>query len=158
MRWNVCASAVRSCPCGAFGTTITTHTLNISLCCALGCGKKSPPKNTTLYLQNNKIRKSAFKESNQTALRTTHWHANNLATLVVHFGTHTNTNTHYTGIVASKHRSFALPTQRSWCVRWNVCAYAVRSWPGGAFGTMNTTHTKKHFTSVCPRLRKKIPS
>ena len=26
LRWNVCASAVRSCPCRAFGTTHTTHT------------------------------------------------------------------------------------------------------------------------------------
>ena len=36
--------------------------------------------------------------------------------LVVHFGTHTPTPTHTTLLVASKHRSSALPTQRSRCI------------------------------------------
>ena len=76
------------------------------------------------------------------------WPAN--AALVVHFGTHTRTPTHSTLlVVAYKHPSAGLPTQRWWCMRWNVCASAVRSC---YYMTMrdnkkkkNTTH--KHFTS-----------
>ena len=60
--------------------------------------------------------------------------------LVVHFGTHTPTPTHTTLlVVAPKHPSAALPTQRWWCMRWNVCASAVRSC---SCGTTNTTHSK----------------
>ena len=83
------------------------------------------------------------------------WPAN--PALVVHFGTHTRTPTHSTLlVVAYNHPSAGLPTQRWWCMRLNVCASAVRSCPCGAFGTTNTTH-QKHFTSLCPGLRKKSP-
>ena len=60
--------------------------------------------------------------------------------LVVHFGTHTPTPTHTTTlVVAYKHPSAALRTQRWWCMRWNVCASAVRSC---SCGTTNTTYGK----------------
>ena len=58
---------------------------------------------------------------------------------------------------ASKHRSAALPTQRWWCKRWNVCASAVRSCPCGALGTTNTTHTKKFHFVVSWTAEKKNP-
>ena len=82
MRWNVCASAVRSCPCGAFRTTNTTHTKHISLRCALGCRKKIPfQKNRRVLTKPNNSNDCA---SNHTALRTTPWHANNLTAHTAH--------------------------------------------------------------------------
>ena len=158
MRWNVFVSAVQSCPCGAFGTTNTTHTENISLRCALGCGKQIPSQKYRLVLKNHIIQTATLQASNQTALRTTPWHANNLTSLVVHFGTHTPTRTHTTQLVACKHRSAAPPTQRSWCMRWNVCSSAVRSCPCGAFGTTNTIHTKHVSLRCALGCGKQIPS
>ena len=156
MRWNVCASAVRFCSCGAFETTNTTHTRNSSLRCALGCGKKIPPKNPSPHpCKTIKFKRLRFKSNGATnytpGTHTTDWWF---------ILGHTPTPTHTTPlVVASKHRSAALPPERWWCMRWNVCASAVRSCSCGAIGTTNTTHNthQKHFTSFCPGLRKKIP-
>ena len=64
---------------------------------------------------------------------------------MLHFGTHTPTPTHTTLlVVAYKHPAAALPTQRWWCVRWTVCASAVRSC---SCGTINTTHSEN--ISLC---------
>ena len=61
-------------------------------------------------------------------------------------------------VVASKHRSDALPTQRWWCMRRHVCASAVRSCSCGAFGTTNTTHTNTISLRCALGCRKIIPS
>ena len=61
IRCNLCASAVRSCSCGASGTTNTTHTENISLRCALGCANPSPPKKHSTSLQNHEIQTAALQ-------------------------------------------------------------------------------------------------
>ena len=104
-----------------------------------------------------KIIKFEQRASNQTALRTTPSHANNQ--LVVHFGTHTPRPIHTTLlVVASKHRSAVLPTQRWWCMRWNVCDSAIRSCSCGAFGTTNTTHTKNISLRCALGCGNKIPS
>ena len=89
-----------------------------------------------------------------TPRRTTPWHANNQ--LVVHFGTHTPTPTHTTLlVVAPKHPAAALPTQRWWCMRWNVCASAVRSC---SCGTTNTTHSRNISLRCALGCGKKVPS
>ena len=55
LRWNVCGSAVRSYPCGAFGmhtthNTYNTHNKRSSLRWALGCGKQVPSQKYRLVL------------------------------------------------------------------------------------------------------------
>ena len=97
-------------------------------------------------------------DSNQTARRTTPWHANNQ--LVGAFlDTHTPTPTHTTLLVvppiAKKHSSAALPTQRWWCIRWNGCVSAVRSC---SCGTTNTTHSKDISLRYALGCGKKVPS
>ena len=156
MRWNVCASVVRSCSCGAFGTTNTTH-IKIFHFVVPWAAEKSPiPNNPPRLHKTMKIERLRFKSNNR-ATKYSPWHANNQ--LVVRFGTHTPTPTHTTLlVVASKHRSAALPTQRRWCMRWNVCAFCcsillVRD----IWDNEHNTH-QKHFTSLCPGLRKTIPS
>ena len=105
-----------------------------SLCPGL---RKTIPSQKTLLVLTNRYNSNGCA-SNQTAQRTTPCHANN--ELVVHFVTHTPTPTHTTLlVVASKHRSAANPTERWWCMRWNVYASAVRSC---SCETTNTTHTK----------------
>ena len=98
MRWNVCASAVQSCPCRAFGTTNTTHTKNISLRCALDGGKKIPSQNPASSLRNHNIQTAALQSNGATNdtlarkhPRSSHSPAN--PALVAHFGTHTPTPT-----------------------------------------------------------------
>ena len=62
--------------------TNNTHNKNSSLCCALDCGKIIPSQKYRLVL--TKPQNSNGRASNQTALRTTPWHANTLAAHTAH--------------------------------------------------------------------------
>ena len=150
--WNVCDSAVRSCSCGAFGTTNTTHTKNVSLRCALGCGKTIPPKKPSSSIQNHKIQTAALQIKPRYEL---HPLARKRPAGGSFWDTHTNTNTHYTAS-SSIQAPFGCPANPALVVhaleRLRLCCsiLLVRD-------NEHNTH-QKHFTSLCPGLRKKIPS
>ena len=137
---------------GIWDNEHNTHQKHFTSLCPGLRKRKETPKNTASSLQNHKIETAALQASNQTALRTTPWHANNQ--LVVHFGTHTNTNTHYTasGIQAP----FGCPANPALVVHalehLRLCCsiLPVR----GIWDNEHNTHQKR-FTSLCPGLRRK---
>ena len=92
----------------------------------------------------------------QTALRTTPWHANNQ--LVVHFGTHTPTPTHYYIASSSIQAPSGCPAKPALMVhaleRLRLCCSIppVR----GIWDNEHNTH-QTHFTSLCPGLPQKNP-
>ena len=121
MRWNVCASAVRSCPCGGiWDNEHNTHHNHFTSLCP-GLRTKNPfPKVPPRPYRTIKFIRPRFKS---TALRTTPWHANNLAAHTAHpLFLSTSQRTPHTLYFYS-----SSDTPRSSALRWNFCASAVRS-------------------------------